>query len=551
MQGLLETIRKLGMVRVAVIAALTLGTVGGLVVLELWGGAAPRMAVLASNLEPQDSQDLMRSLDSARLTYRFDPQSRQILVAESDLAAAQALKPGGADAAAGVAGAGPGYEIFDNNGMLLTDFEQQIRLTRALEGELSRTISSVRGVLRARVHLVLPHRQPFEQQKTDAQASVMLTLAGHGTLSNEAVRSVVDLVAAAVPGLKPGAITVVDSNLHLLVQAGSDDGALAGGLHADELRQRMETRLSQAVELMLERSLGIGHVHAEATIALNFDKVTEKQERYDPDSSAVRSTQAVTTNNKSTEKVPGVSVQNNLPNADASGSTTGSQEEKQEETTNYEITRDVREIVHDQPHIDRISLAVLVDGTDTVDASGKHVFQPRSQAEMDQISRLVKSAVGFDEKRGDRLEIASMPFATTMDVPETPAAPARTIPALRNSELTSFIQLVAFGTIGLITIVLTARSIFSHLAEPPQTFIVKSMEPALVGGEASLALANDPAGRPHADQRMLIDASAEWEDPIETVYQSPIAQKVRELIDKDPALAARVLERMIEEEDDD
>jgi flagellar M-ring protein FliF len=550
MQGLLETIRKLGMVRVAVIAALTLGTIGGLAVLELWGGAAPRTSVLASNLEPQEAQDLMRALDSARVNYRFDPQTRQILVAESDLAAAQALKSDSAGGPSAPNGGMPGYEIFDNSGMMLTDFEQQVRLTRALEGELSRTITSVRGIQHARVHIVLPHRQPFERQTTEAQASVILTLSGHGGLSNEAVRSVVDLVAAAVPGLKPGAITVVDSNLHLLVQAGSDDNSLSGGVHADDLRQRMETRLSQAVELMLERSLGVGHVHAEASVSLNFDKVNEKEERFDPDSSAVRSTQAVTTNNKTTEKNPGVSVQNNLPNADASGSATGSQEAKQEETTNYEITRNVREIVHDQPHIDRISLAVLVDGTDTVDATGKRVFTARPKAELDEITRLVKSAIGFDETRGDRLEIASMPFATTVEVPDASPAPTKAVPALRNAELTSFIQLIAFGTIGLITIVLTARSIFSHLAEPPQTFLVRSLEPAMAAAEGNLAIAGD-AQRPAGDQPLLIDASAEWDDPFETAYNSPIAQKVRELIDKDPALAARVLERMIEEEDDD
>ncbi|HVY15124.1 MAG TPA: flagellar basal-body MS-ring/collar protein FliF [Rhodopila sp.] len=551
MQGLLETIRKLGMVRVAVIVALTLGTLGSLAVLELWGGAAPRMAVLATNLDPQDSQDLLRALDSARLNYRFDPQTRQVLVAEADLDAARALRPGGGGPAASLGGTGPGYEIFDDNGMLLTDFEQQIRLTRALEGELSRTITSVRGIQRARVHIVLPHRQPFERQKTEAQASVMLTLAGHGTLSNEAVRSVVDLIAAAVPGLSPNAITVVDSNLHLLARAGSDDELKNSGARADDLRQRMETRLSQAVELMLERSLGVGHVHVEASVALNFDKVSEKQERFDPDSSAVRSTQAVTTNNKTTDKVPGVSVQNNLPNADSGATATGSQEARQEETTNYEITRDVREIVHDQPHIDRISLAVLVDGMDTVDASGKRVFQPRPQAELDQISRLVKSAVGFDEKRGDRLELASMPFATTMDVPDPPATPAKPVPVLRNAELTSFIQLVVFGTIGLITIVLTARSIFSHLAEPPRSFIVKGMEPALAGPDASMALTGAPMGSSDEGRQMLLEASGAWEDPIEQVYNSPIAQRVRELIDKDPALAARVLEKMIEEEGDE
>jgi flagellar M-ring protein FliF len=553
LQGLLQTIRTLGMVRVAVIGALALGTLGGLAVLEFYGAAAPRMAVLASSLEPQDSQDLMRALDTAHLRYKFDPQTRKIMVAEADLEAAKALKPELSSAAAGGANAAePGYEIFDNNGMLLSDFEQQIKLTRALEGELSRTISSMKGILRARVHIVLPHRQPFERQKTEAQASVMLTLASRGTMSDEAVHSVVDLVASSVPGLKPNAITVVDSNLHLLVQAGNDDQRM-NGARSEDLRQHMESRLSQGVELMLERSLGIGHVHAEASVQLNFDKVNETQERFDPDSTAVRSTQAVTSNSKTSEKTQGVSVQNNLPNADAGGPASGSTEAKQEETTNYEITKNVREIVHDQPNIERMTLAVMVDGVDTVDANGKHSWQPRSQAEMDQITRLVKTAVGFDEKRGDKLEIACMPFTNAMEVPDTAPASPVAVPALRNNELASFIQLVAFGAIGLITIVMTARSIFAHLSEPPASFIVKSPEPAfLAAGHSQLALEAAGAGQAAGGGRQLLlgAPSVDPEEEFQEVFESPKARKVREMIEKDPTLAARVIEQMLHEESD-
>lgn len=548
LQGLLQTIRNLGVVRVAVVATLAFGTLGGLAVLEIFGASAPRMAVLASNLEPQDSQDLMRALDTAHLRYKFDPQTRKILVAESDLDAAKALKPELSATAGGAGSAEPGYEIFDQNGMLLSDFEQQVKLTRALEGELSRTISSMRGIMRARVHLVLPHRQPFERKQTEAQASVMLTLAGRGSMSDEAVHSVVDLVASSVPGLKPGAVTVVDSNLHLLVRAGNDDQRI-NGARTEDLRQHMESRLSQGVELMLERSLGIGHVHAEASVQLNFDKVSETQERYDPDGTAVRSTQEVTSNSKTTEKTQGVSVQNNLPNADAGGPASGTSEGKQEETTNYEITKNVREIVHDQPNIERMTLAVMVDGVDTVDADGKHSWQPRSQAEMDQITRLVKTAVGFDEKRGDKLEIACMPFTNTMDVPDTAQAVPAPTPALRNHELTSFIQLVAFGVIGLITIVMTARSIFSHLAEPPQSFIVKAPEPGFLAAvQPQLALeAAVPSGSP---QLMLDGPSRDPEADFQDMFESPHARKVRELIDKDPALAARVIEQMLQEDSD-
>lgn len=551
MQGLLESIRKLGVIRVAVIGALTLAALGGMAVLEIWGNAAPRMAVLASNLDPQDSMDLMRALDSARLKYRFEPQTRQIMVAETDLAAARALRPA-AGQPGHAAGGAPGFELFDKSGMLMTDFEQQIRLTRALEGELARTIASVPGIRAARVHIVLPHREPFAQRSTDAQASVMLSLANRNGLPPEAIRSVIDLVAAAVPGLKPGAVTVVDSNLHLLAQAGDQDNALVNGLHAEELQHRMESRLAQGVELMLERSLGVGHVHVEATVALNFDKVTERQERFDPDNTAVRSTQAVTTNNKTTEKDPGVSVQNNLPNADAGATASGTTESKQEETTNYEITKDVRQIVHDQPQISRLSIAVMVDGTDTVDAKGKRTWTPRSQAELDQISRLVKSAVGFDQKRGDQLEIASMPFTNTMDVPpQTPAKPVA-VAAVHSNELTSFVQLIAFSAIGLITIVLTARSIYANLTAPPRPYLLPPADAA----EAALTLAAPPPGSATALPAIadasqatpqLTDGWDDSDDPYEAATRLPSVRRVEELLDKDPDGARRVLEDWLRE----
>ncbi len=231
----------------------------------------------------------------------------------------------------------------------MTDFDQQVKLTRALEGELARTIVSVHGIAHARVHIVLPRREPFAHDRQHAQASVMLTVPGRQMLSPEAIQSVVDLVAAGVPGLRPQDVTVVDSNLHLLFQAGDRNDARAKTAEEEDIRQKTETRLSQAVEMMLERSLGPGHVHAEASIRMNFDKVNETQEKYDPDGSVVRSTQNVTSNNKTTDKTGPVSLQNNLPNADAGAAATGSQEGRQEETTNYEIGKTVRAIVHDQP----------------------------------------------------------------------------------------------------------------------------------------------------------------------------------------------------------
>lgn len=462
MKGIIETIRKLGMVRVAMLVAVTIGVLGAFAVLEFQGATPSRMTVLAADLDPQSTRAITDELDRKKIPYRRDDATGQILVPDSDVDTIRAtLSKSGINLSSTT-----GYEIFDRGGdMTLTDFDQQIKLTRALEGELARTIMSVRGITHARVHIVLPHRQPFEHERTEAQASVMLTLAGHGSLSAEAVQSVVNLVAAGVPSLKPQNVTVVDSNLHLLVQAGDADDSRTRGDRDEQIRQKTETRLSQAVEMMLERSLGVGHVHAEASIRMNFDKVNETQEKFDPDSPVVRSTQNVSSNNKTTEKAGPVSLQNNLPNADASNSATGSTEAKTEETTNYEITKTVRAIVHDQPQVERITLAVMVDGVDEVGADGKHTWKPRDQADLDQIQKLVQSAIGFDEKRGDRLDVVSMPFTSTIEVPDTPSSTAASA-AIKNPELISFVQIIAFGVIGLAIMVLTARSIYVNLNKP-------------------------------------------------------------------------------------
>jgi flagellar M-ring protein FliF len=455
MKGFIDSIRKLGMVRVAMLAGVTLGIIGAFIWLEVQGPGRGRMTVLASDLDPQTAQQIATDLTGRKIPYRLE--GGQILVPDSDMAVARTLL----SVTGASAGAVTGYEIFDRgNDLAVTDFDQQVKLTRALEGELARTIVSVRGIVHARVHIVLSRREPFAHDRQHAQASVMLTIAGRQSLTAEAILSVVNLVAAGVPGLRPQDVTVVDSNLHLLSQAGDGNDSRTKSASEEDIRQKTEQRLSQAVELMLERSLGPGHVHAEASIRMNFDKVNETQERYDPDGSVVRSTQNVTSNNKTTDKAGPVSLQNNLPNADAGVSASGSQEGRQEETTNYEIGKTVRAIVHDQPQVERVTLAVMVDGTDEVGADGKHVWKARDQAQLDQIEKLVKSAVGFDEKRGDRLDVVSMPFVSTLDAAEaTPAS--RTGKA--NGDLVTFLQMIAFGVVGFGIVILTARSIFAAL----------------------------------------------------------------------------------------
>jgi flagellar M-ring protein FliF len=538
MKGLIDSIRKLGMVRVAMLAGVTLGIIGAFIWLELQGPGRARMTVLASDLDAQSAQQIAGELTNRKIPYRLD--GGQIFVPDSDLAAAR-----GVLGATGLATQGiTGYEIFDRgNDLAVTDFDQQVKLTRALEGELARTIVSVRGITHARVHLVLPRREPFAHDRQRAQASVMLTVVGRGALSAEAVQSVVNLVAAGVPGLRPQDVTVVDSNLHLLVQAGDGNDPRAQTTMEEDIRQKTEARLAQAVELMLERSLGPGHVHAEASIRMNFDKVNETQEKYDPDGSVVRSTQNVTSNSKSTEKAAAVSLQNNLPNADAGATpAAGNQEGRQEETTNYEIGKTVRAIVHDQPQIERVSLAVMVDGVDTVGADGKHGWKPRDQADLDQIEKLVKSAVGFDDKRGDRLDVVSMPFVDAMESVDT--APIIR-PGKMNSDLITFVQMVAFGVVGFGIIILTARSIFAALNKQSATLGMGGGAQVQIGSDGTPQLTAQPGTALAIEQsseaaRSAAVAAGNDEDDtmvmnnIQGQMRASSIRKVLQLVDRHP-----------------
>jgi flagellar M-ring protein FliF len=229
------------------------------------------------------------------------------------------------------------------------------------------------------------------------------------------------------------------------------------------MRRGVEIRLARAVEEMLERSLGPGRVRAEATVDMDYDKIQETQERFDPEGQVARSTQSVTDNTKSTEAGASVSVQNNLPNADAGKEGAGSQEQRQEETTNFEIGRTVRTLVREQPQIRRLSVAVLVDGADEKDAAGVAKWRARTPAELEQIARIVRSAVGYDSKRGDTVEVVNMPFANEADA-SAGEKPGLLGIAFDKADVMRLGQNAVFGAVALLALLVFVRPMVNRLA---------------------------------------------------------------------------------------
>jgi flagellar M-ring protein FliF len=458
MKALLEGLQALGFARVAAMGAVAVGLLALLAVMALRAGSNDQMALLYGDLDLREAGQVVEQLNRKHIPYRIAGGGNQILVpAEQVPEARLALAREGLPTGGSI-----GYELFDRgDGFAFTDFQQKINETRALEGEISRTIRAIRGVRLARVHLVLPRREPFSRDRQDAQASVLLTMAGVQRLDREGTQAILNLVSAAVPGLRPQNISIVDSRGGLLARAGEPVGQVAAAMSADELRRATELRLSRAVEEMLERSLGPGRVRAEAAVRMNFDKVNETQERYDPDGQVTRSTQSVTSNSKTTEQNGAVSVQNNLPNAEAGAPGGGTQEGKQEETTNYEIGRTVRTLIREQPQLDRISLAVMVDGIELLAADGKRTWQPRAPEELDRIATLVKTSIGFDEKRGDKVDIVSMRFVGDEPTPVDP--PGLLGLKLEKTDIVRLAQTGLFGVIGLLALLLVLRPMVNRL----------------------------------------------------------------------------------------
>lgn len=461
MNGLLDGLKALGPGRLAAMAAVAAAMLGLLALLML-RAPADHMALLYADLDPREAGQVVDVLEHQHVPHQLAAGGGQILVPGEEVARMRLLL-----ARNGLpTGGSIGYEIFDRGDSFTTSqFQQEINQTRALEGELARTIRAIAGVRAVRVHLVLARREPFAREQQDAQASVLLTMAGSARMDSEGVQAVLNLVSAAVPGLRPQNIAIIDSRGNVLSRAGSPTGPAAAAQSTEELRRGTELRIARAVEEMLERSLGPGRVRAEATVEMNFDQVHETQESFDPDGQVVRSTQSVNGNSRSTETAATVTVQNNLPNADAGHDGSGSQEQKQEETTNYEISKTVRTLVREQPQIRRLSLAVLVDGTEAKGADGKMAWQPRTSEELESIARLVRTAIGFDEKRGDHVEVVNMRFAAEPDSVEAPPRTLFGLPIVR-ADLMRLAQTALLGIVAMAALLLVLRPMVLRLTAP-------------------------------------------------------------------------------------
>ena len=532
--GTLKTyLASLGPVRLAVLAAAVVGALGfvGWVATTL---SKPDYALLFGDLDISDSGRIVSQLEAQKIPYRLDAGGAAVfvprdLVARTRVALAENGIPGGGSL---------GYEIFDNTSALgATNFIQNVNLVRALEGELARTIRGIATVKNARVHLVLPKRELFAREAQQPSASVLLQMRGSARLSPQQVTAVQNLIASAVQGLTPERIALVDSAGSLLSarSQGDDDGAEGGG-KGEERRLRFEGHLARTVEQMLEKVVGAGKVRAEVAVDMDFDRINTSEEKFDPDGQVVRSTRSVEEkgNNREGDGNQPVTVANNLPDAGgaANASGTASSEQRSEEVVNYEISKKVINHVREIGAVRRVSVAVLVDGTYGTDANGQPTYQPRPQPEIDQLAQLVRSAIGFNAERGDRVEIVNMRFVPTDDDGGTDGGG---LFDLDKNDLMRIGQYVGLFVLAVLVLLVVIRPIISRSLAPAAAIEAKNETPLIEQGGQPPALTG-----PEAPGGALTVATAGGEDDLITLHQvegkmkASSLRRIGEIVDKHP-----------------
>ncbi len=531
--SVVQSLQALGPLRLAFMAGVALILIGFFVFLSVSMGSST-MSPIFTNLPIEDSGEVVAELEKRGVKYELRANGSQIMVPANDV-----LRLRMSLAQEGLPGTGSvvGYEIFDQtDSMGTSNFVLNVNMVRALEGELSRTIGAFKGVDSARVHLVVPKRELFTRDRREPTASVALDLRGNRELSKAEIGAIRHLVATAVPGLKSAKITIVDNKGKLLARGladGEEEDAFSSD--ADEYRVNYEKRLRRTIEDLLASSVGASKVRAEVTADIDFDRIVVNSETYDPESQVARSIQESTEAERSSERDlrDNVTVGNNLPDAEAgeAGVLESRSLDRSDATTNFEISKEVKNHVTETGTINRLSVAVLVDGVYNLNAEGETVYSPRNAAELAQMTQLVKSAIGFDESRGDTVEVINMPF----DSPEELETPEEPLGWLRD-ELQGIVQTLVIGGVAILAILLIIRPLVTRAIEATR------VDPELEAAEKAALGAPALAGH-LTDQRFEEDEDEDLIniDRVEGRVKSASFRKINEIVDQHPDEALNIL----------
>lgn len=364
--------------------------------------------LLYANLSEADAGEVVNWLKAEKIPYQLKKNGRNIWISADKIyetrlnLAANGLPSGG----------GVGFEVFDKQSFALTDYVQKVNYTRALQGELARTITSLDPVESTRVHLALPEKRLFKNQQKEATASVIITLASGRKLEPDQVQGIVHLVAGSVTGLTPDNVKVIDSSGMVLEGEKKKDKDNLLSVDMLAFQQDVEQRMEIRVQDLLDTVMGKNKAMVRVTAELDFAKVEKTQELFDAEEPVIRSEQINQENSGSQTSggIPG--VQSNLQ-GNTSGFTSNSPpSNKSSRITNYEISKTINRIVNPIGTVKSLSVSILVADRTVIDEETKESKNvPLSDEELQSIKKMVSSALGIVTERGDQINVVSMPFS--------------------------------------------------------------------------------------------------------------------------------------------
>ncbi len=452
--------------------------IGGLIALNTTGGGTD-YKVLYAGLSQEDASEVVVKLQEKRIPYELTNAGTAIMVPASQVydvrlaMAGEGLPRGG----------GVGFEIFNETSLGTTDFVQRLNYQRALQGELSRTIRNFHQVIEARVHIATPKESVFIEDEKPPTASISVKLRGREKLSNHQVQSIVNLVASAVPGLSTENITLVDTQGRLLYRKQGDDNSVLSGTQL-EFQSKVEENMRRKVESMLEEVVGVNKVRAQVTAEIDFKRTDLTEENFDPEAQVVRSEQLLTEQDQkggaSPLGIPGAKGELATFAEGEEKGAAGSSYQRNNVTRNYEISRQTKHVQENGGTVQRLSVAVMVDGTyeKSVDKEGATSlkYQARSPEEMRDLEKLVKNAIGFNPERGDQVEVASLPFALSSLVAPKPDAMEKW------REMTEWLAMPLVYLLIAVLVILFVIKPFFRLLASKQIEVQRAADMAAAGG---------------------------------------------------------------------
>ena len=531
----LPAVRQLGLM-IGLAASVALG-----VAVVLWS-QSPNYTLLYGDLDSQDNALVLDALQKANIPYKVEDGSGAVMVLAGKVHEARLkLSSQGLPKGQGV-----GFELLDKEQQMGTSqFIQQARFQHALEIELARSISTMRNVKSARVHLAVPKRTAFVRRQAEASASVVLELYTGRSLNDQQVASIIHLVSSSISSMDPDKVTVVDQNGNLFTN-GMNNSAMSLASNQFDHTRKLEATYKTRIEELITPIVGPGRVRAQVVAEIDYTHTEKTLEEFRPDSTAIRSEQINEQNSGSgnaAEGVPGALT--NQPPDESTQTSGGTAQARQmgtfgsvdasrssrQTTKNYELDKTISHIVAPGASLKRLSVAVLVDDLQLIDDQGEVTRKPLDQQALDRITILVKDAVGFIEARGDTVNVVNAAFYTPAAPEALPDVPvweqAWVWDVGKQATGALFVLVMLFGVI---------KPVLRNLSDAGKN-VQQAMVPVTADAAAGMAVG--------AGQAALADNSEQMPGlppPAQTANQLDTAKT---LVQEDPARVAQVVKTWV------